>query len=724
MVGTRIERRWNESERHMSENASASATSIDRILFGCAYYDEYMPYDRLDRDIEMMKAAHINVVRIAESTWSTEEPQPGEFDFRHVDRVLDATERAGIKVIIGTPTYAVPSWLVRLDPTVLADTPNGRRGYGPRQIMDITNATYRHYGERIIRRLVAHVADRPNVIGYQVDNETKYYDVVSPNVRQMFVRHVRELFDGDLDALNRAWGLDYWSNRIDAWEDFPDPTNSINGSMRGEFDAFRRGLVSEYLAWQASIVREYARDDQFVTQNFDFGWKGGSYGVQPAVDHFEAARALDIAGADVYFPTQDELDGRRIAFAGDLTRGLKGGRNYLTLETEAQGNMGWLPYPGQLRLQAYGNLASGSDSVMYWHWHSIHNSWETYWKGILSHDFEPGRTYRDVAAIGAELEAHGDRLLHLTKRNRAAVIVSNRSLTALEQFSLEGGFRRGGNQADYNDVVRWMYDALYGLNIECDVIDGDRLGEGGVTSSGRALNEYDLVLVPTMYCASDAALEALRAYVSDGGHLVASFKSFFADPQMKVRCDRQPHAMTDVFGMWYNEFTPPHNVGLDFAPVAASYVDADAEAQVFMELLMPASADASAGTQILARYRHPAWGDYVAITRHMFGGNGGWAEYVGTMTSPEVMRGLVADAADAAGLTGADDWPRALAGTVDVRRGVNASGERIDYFLNYSADPVTFTLPVSGEDVLSGDAHSAGSQVTLALWDLLILAES
>gem|GEM_PF-5160511 len=48
--------------------------------------------------------------------------------------------------------------------------------------------------------------------------------------------------------------------------------------------------------------------------------------------------------------------------------------NYLVMETEAQGFPGWTPYKGQLRQQAYSHLASGANSVMYWHWHSIHNT--------------------------------------------------------------------------------------------------------------------------------------------------------------------------------------------------------------------------------------------------------------------------------------------------------------------------------------------------------------
>lgn len=89
---------------------------INKILYGVAYYDEYMPYERLDKDVEMMKRAGINTVRIAESTWSTLEPSDGEFNFYHIDRVLNAMGNAGISVIVGTPTYAVPAWMVKSIP--------------------------------------------------------------------------------------------------------------------------------------------------------------------------------------------------------------------------------------------------------------------------------------------------------------------------------------------------------------------------------------------------------------------------------------------------------------------------------------------------------------------------------------------------------------------------------------------------------------------------------
>ena len=145
------------------------------------------------------------------------------------------------------------------------------------------------------------------------------------------------------------------------------------------------------------------------------------------------------------------------------------------METQAQGQMGWLPYPGQLRLQAYSHLASGAMGVMYWHWGSLHNSFETYWKGLLSQDYSPNPTYLEAAGFGREIAEHAEALTGLTKRNRIAMMVSNDSLTALEWFGLESGFPRrySGGGANYNDVFRWVYDALFDLNLEADVVPAD-----------------------------------------------------------------------------------------------------------------------------------------------------------------------------------------------------------------------------------------------------------
>ena len=90
---------------------TTSMPQMPSVLYGAAYYHEYMPYERLEKDVALMKQAGLNVVRMGESTWSLWEPEDGQFEYAWMDRVVDAMGKAGIKVIMGTPTYSIPAWL-------------------------------------------------------------------------------------------------------------------------------------------------------------------------------------------------------------------------------------------------------------------------------------------------------------------------------------------------------------------------------------------------------------------------------------------------------------------------------------------------------------------------------------------------------------------------------------------------------------------------------------
>ncbi len=675
---------------------------MKKLLYGAAYYDEYMPYDRLQQDVAMMKKAGINTVRIAESTWSTCEPQEGVFDFSHVERVMDAMEEAGINVIIGTPTYAIPTWMVKSHPDVIAETVKGRGIYGARQIMDITHPVYRFYAERVIRKLMECTAHRKCVIGFQVDNETKYYGTAGKNVQEKFVKYLRKKFNNDLDAMNHEFGLDYWSNRINAWEDFPDVRGTINGSLGAEFEKFQRTLVDEFLSWQADIVNEYRREDQFITHNFDFEWRGYSYGVQPDVNHYHAAKALTIAGTDIYHPTQDDLTGAEIAFGGDMTRSLKRD-NYLVLETEAQGYPGWTPYKGQLRLQAYSHLANGANSVMYWHWHSIHNSFETYWRGLLSHDMQENAPYREACIIGNEFSRLGSHLVNLKKKNEVAILVSNEALTALKWFGIEAT-AAGDHGIGYNDVVRWLYDTLFKMNVECDF----------VWPESDNLDQYKAIFVPALYAAPDELLEKLKQYTANGGTLVATFKTAFANENVKVSHEMQPHILSNCFGISYQQFTFPKNTGLSGSIIdgTANGADEKAEAKVFMELLMPQEAE------VLASYDHYNWKEYAAITKNHY--RKGTAIYIGCMTDDNTLKAVLTEALNSAEVEIPEySWP------VIIRKGTNDLGKCVRYILNYSAEEQNVVYHgADGTELFSEESVQDGESITVLPWNLKIVEEA
>jgi beta-galactosidase len=97
-------------------------TSLDRILYGAAYYNEYHQAKitdangveiaaRTDEDFRLMNQAGLSVIRVGESVWQKWEPAQGQFDLEWLQPILDRAQQNGIGVIIGTPTYALPRWM-------------------------------------------------------------------------------------------------------------------------------------------------------------------------------------------------------------------------------------------------------------------------------------------------------------------------------------------------------------------------------------------------------------------------------------------------------------------------------------------------------------------------------------------------------------------------------------------------------------------------------------
>lgn len=675
--------------------ASVQPTRMDTILYGVSYYHEYMPYERLDKDVELMKAAGLNVVRMGESSWGLWEPREGHFEFAWMDRIVDRMHRAGIKVVMGTPTYSVPAWLYRKHPEILVTRLGGARAsYGMRQNMDITHPAYLFYAERVIRRILDHYKNHPAVIGWQVDNETTSYGTAGPNVQAGFADHLKKKF-GTVEELNRAWGLNYWGQRLGGWDELPPRDGILNPGWKLEWERNQHRLATDFLAWQARIVGEYKRPDQFVTHNFVGG-------VRTDVDQFDIAQGLDLVGTNPYHPWDvgpDAVDGQAWSLSGDLARSLLKGRNYLITETNAQ-TIGWdsktqfPPYDGQLRLNLYSHLASGANMVAYWHWHSLHYGQETYWKGVLSHDLEPNRAYAEVSRTAQELKALGPRLVNLKKKNEVALLYSVDSYHAIQFMPFD-------DRVNYSTVMHQMYGALYRLNVGVDFL------------SPRSTNfsDYKVVVVPPLYVADDALLRRLADYVRGGGHLVVAFKSGFANEHSTVRWTKAPGPLREAAGFYYQEFAnlrQPLKLRDDpFRAGEANHVSA------WAEFITPETA------QPLAFYEHPFYGRYPAVTRNKHGR--GTLTYEGTFLSDGLQEKVLLEVLSRAGLAGPDQQ---LAAPVRVKHGVGGAGKNLHYYLNYSSQSQTFNYPYAdGTDLLARKAIARGRPVTLAPWDLVIVEE-
>ncbi|MGO9435365.1 MAG: beta-galactosidase [Terracidiphilus sp.] len=698
-----------------SPSASASGTGPDldfpTVLYGVAYYNEYMPGDqaaRLDTDVALMKTAGLNVVRMGESTWSLWEPADGQFEYAWMDRIVDAMGKAGIKVILGTPTYSIPAWMAHQHPEILADRiPPGMFGgkpvsstYGLRQNMDTDSPAYRFYAERLIRHIVAHYKDNPTVIGWQLDNETSSYDAANPDVFIGFQHYLEKKF-GTPEALSKAWFLNYWGENLHTWEDLPRRDGTISTGYKLEWSRWSQMRVTDFLHWQAALVRECAGMHQFVTTDY-----GGM--MKSDVNEEAVAEALDIVADNIYHGTQDHYDGSFQSLQSDFSRSLKHG-NFLVTETNAQ-TIGWTsqsqypPYDGQLREDVYTYLASGASMVEYWHWASIAANQETYWKGILSHDLEPNREYAEMSRTAHELEKIGPHLVGLKIHNDVAILWSRDSANAISFMPYGGGVPARswtGEPDGYVSLVQQMHKSLYDMNVGTDF----------VLPETQDFSAYKLLIVPALYIADDALLHRISDYVKNGGHVVMTFKSGFANENSAVRWVRAPGPLREAAGISYQEFSNlEHPLSLKDDPFHAG---SDNKVQFWAEFLMPEHAKA------LAYYDHPFFGKWPAITENQFGS--GTLLYEGTYLSDPLQTAILKRVLGQIGLTGSD---QTLPPRVHVQHGVNRMGKRVHYYFNYSADSVNFTYAYGdGTGLMRGTAVPKGREITLGPWDLAIIEE-
>jgi beta-galactosidase len=677
------------------------------VLYGAAYYNEYVPSplhpERLATDVQMMKAAGFNVVRMGESTWALWEPAEGVFDYAWMDRVVDAMSNAGIKVILGTPTYSMPAWMAKEHPEFYAQYAGGHAHYGMRQNMDYDNPLFRKYAEQLIVKIVEHYRNNPDVIGWQIDNETSSYSASNPDVFDGFVGFLKQKF-GTPEVMDKAWLLNYWGQDVYDWKDMPTRDDATSTSYKLWWARYAQLRVTRYLAWQASLVRKNRRADQFVMQDF------GSI-MRWDVNEPDVASIEDVVADNVYHGWQDDFDGEYDAMQGALARSLKH-TNYLVTETNAQ-TLGWdsagqyPPYDGQLRLDAYSHYSSGSNMVEYWHWASLAAGQETYWGGVLSHDLRPNRAYGEVTRIGRELERIGPDIANLRVTNKVAILYSVDSSDALSYMPYQSsrgtsGWEPGKNDGQYAGIVQQLHRALYDANVGTDFVFPDSPDFSG----------YKLLIVPALYVANDALLQKIADYVRNGGNVLMTFKSGFTNENSAVRWELAPGPLRDPAGFTYQEYSNlKRALALKDDPFRAGK---DNQVGVWSEFLQLTTA------KPLAYYDDPFFGQWPAITRNRYGA--GTLTYEGTVLSDHLQDAVMLDELRLCGLTSSDqDLPARL----HAKHGINDKGRSIHYYLNYSSSALTFTYRyAAAHDLLTGHELKDGATVTLSPWDLVIAEEN
>jgi beta-galactosidase len=644
-------------------SAAPASSGLGRLWLGAAWYPEQWPQSTWDRDLALMQAAGINVVRVGEFAWSRLEPAEGHYDLDWLARAVDMARRHHIAVVIGTPTDAPPAWMTTRYPEVLGVGPDGRRAeHGGRRQFSYSSPLYRRFCRDIVARLARRFGQDPDVIGWQIDNEytDESYDAAT---RAQFQQWLRHRF-GTLAALNAAWTTAYWSQTYSAWSQIPLDAQPGNPGLMLAHRHFVTRTWRDYQKNQIAVLRRYTAPRQFITSNF------GGLGWSDNWDHYTLARDLDLASWDDYVG-QGHLDVYRNGAVSDFVRGWKR-RDYWVMEAQP-GFVDWAPISnsldrGEVRAMTWQSIGHGADAVLFWQWRSALNGQEQYHGTLLGPDGKPVPLYHEVAGIGQEFRRASAAIAGTAPLSQVAIVTTYDSRWAIE-------FQPHSAAYQPLDVLLGYYRPLEDLTHSVDIVSAD-----------APLDGYKVVVAPGLNLIPQTLARHLAAYVRAGGHLILGPRSGMKDRDDRLDVHRQPGPLVPVLGGRVQQY-----YALD-GGVPVSGPAGTGEASIWAEALQPLNPQ----TRVILTYApNSSWlSSQPAALRRTYGR--GEITYLGALFDPKLTRSLLERTlADAHVTSSVGNLPA----DVELMRRYGG-GREITILINHGASPRTVDLPRSLRDLL------------------------
>lgn len=664
----------------------------EKFYYGADYYPEYWPEERWEIDAKMMKEAGINVVRLAEFAWAKMEAQPGVFTFDWLDRAIALLAEYGIQSVLGTPTASPPPWLMHSDESMFIVTAEGvRRTFGNRREYCPTHTGYREASDRICTAMAEHYADNPNMIGFQTDNEFGD-NCFCPICQKGFQEWLKEKYH-TLEAVNAAWGTDFWSHTYQKWEEIPAAlsiANKHNPGLELDWKRFMSDTYIDFQQRQIDILRAKA-PAKFVTHNL----MGFSY---PNLNYFEFTKTLDFTSWDNYvrgfWAPSGTLDLSTCALGHDTMRGMQ--KAPFWVMEQQSGPTGWAeiaeaPRPGELRAWAYQSIAHGADGIVYFRWRTCRTGLEEYWHGILDHHGEPTRRYRELAAMGQELQKIGEALKGAMPKADVAMMLS---------YDVRFGFQSQPNNSQFSYPAHFndIYRAFWQQNIPVDI----------VSEKEANLSGYKLLVLPAFYVLSEETKKLVEDYVANGGTVLITARSGVKGMNNEVVNLRLPGLLRELCGVRveeYDSMKPDMQNSVKFS--SGSIADKSVPVKLWAEWLEPE------GAEVIARYGDDYLVDQAAITVNDFGK--GKAVYSGVWGDTQLFSVLNEWLLPLAGVTGVDT----PCGVEITRR--YKDGQTFTFVINFNKVDTTVKFGDASVDLLTGNLVSG--DVVMAPQAVLILKE-
>ncbi|MEY8338263.1 beta-galactosidase [Lachnospiraceae bacterium 62-35] len=632
------------------------------MWLGVDYYPEQWKASMMEEDMDNILELGCNIIRIGEFSWHRMEQREGAYDFSFFDQVIEKAKRKGLRILMGTPTAAIPAWLAKKHPEILSEFEDGtRRSFGGRHVHCLNSPVMYQYTERIVRALAEHYKGEKAIVAWQVDNEIGHEGsdlCYCPRCHRAFQEFLKEKFKGDIERLNEIYGTAFWSQEYNDFDEIPLPSATItthNPALRLDWERFRSKAARDFIEFQVRLLREIL-EDGVILHDFPGG------GLAKHCDYSQAAKSLDFAAYNnypVWGGQKEPLPPHEIAFGLDYIRGLKQQNFWITEAIMgAQGHdvTGFLPRPGQAKMWSYQGVARGCSAMLYFRYRGAIKGAEQFCYGILDADNQKRRKFYEVQSFFQDIVQY-EKMLETPVESQAALVYDYDSLAAFR-------IQRQSILLDCENEMKKLYKPFYDRNIMVDVIPKE-----------ADLSPYKVLILSQMIIMKEEFLEKIKAFAENGGIVVMTFRSSVKDEDNNLVLDSVlPVGCSEFAGLYVEETESLQDIEAFPLIGQGSYEGEKGMGGIFRDMLVPEGAD------VLYSYGDSFYTKYAAVTKNHWGK--GEVYYLGCSLDENTLGRITSDILIRAGIPAIPSKE----GVEIIRRG--GGKEELWFFINHNAHQV------------------------------------
>ncbi|RKD90650.1 beta-galactosidase [Mangrovibacterium diazotrophicum] len=643
---------------------------------GAYYYPEHWDELQWDRDLKKMADMGFEFTHFAEFAWAQLEPEEGKYDFAWLDRAVALAAKHNLKVILCTSTATPPVWLVRKHPDVLKMREDGTQmDHGSRQHASFSNEYYRAYSQKMIAELAKHYGNDSRVIGWQLDNEPASNVDYGADAQKRYRSFLKEKYQ-TIDALNKAWGTNFWSGTYTDFDQIDIPQVSqwgMNLYQRLDFSRFCDSETATFLDEQARTIRQYASPNQWITTNYIPYYDARYVGDSRELDFISYTRYM-VYGEHTGIGREGYRVGEysRIAMANDYFRPLSPLYGCMELQP-GQVNWGTInsqPLPGAVHLWLWHVFAGGSKFTCTYRFRAPIYGYEQYHYGILGPDgVTPTRGGLEYQKFIEEVKMLRDKHASSTVpadylKRKTAILYDPDNTVAINQ-------NKQTTVWDTEQHVLKYYKPLKSFGAPVDFI-----------RDTMDFAKYPVLIAPAYQQMSRELIAKLTRYVENGGNLVMSCRTGHQDEFGHLWEAKHAEPIWPLIGgeiEFYDMLRPyaPDTVVVDGQKFAwTSWGD----------VLKP-----NAGTESWGTYADDFYAGESAVTFHKLGK--GTVTYVGPdSNSGDLEQTVLTKLYTKLGIA-VENYPKGI--VVEYRDGFGIA-------MNYADEPYEMQLP-AGAEILVGE---------------------